>query len=281
MVKTLAFRVDSTQPNVSHTPNAPIEPETETAPPQPSVSFAENPPWGLRAVLLIFVFNFLAFNVIAAAVFVALHALARYRDLSLNSFTQSPLALIPQALSYLFTFFLMVLIVQKGSYDDFWSVLKWRWPHRIPSLLLVGIAMLGFAQLCSLFLPIPKSLPIDRFFRSTHAAWVLAIFGILVAPLYEELLFRGFLYPALRRFLPLTATVLVDGALFAGIHGPQLGWAWAPLLMLLIVGCVLTVVRWKTGSLAAAFLVHSAYNACDFALIFIATDGFRHLERLS
>lgn len=266
---------------MSFTPNAPLEPSTETASTQVRVSPAESPPWGVPAVLLIFVFNFLAFNVIAAAVFVALHAIARFRDLSLGAFTQSPLALIPQALSYLFTFFLMVLIVQKGSFDSFWSVLKWRWPHRILSLFLVGIALLGFAQLCSLFLPIPKSLPIDRFFRSTHAAWVLAIFGVFVAPLYEELVFRGFLYPALRRYLPLTATVLVDGAMFAAIHGPQLGWAWAPLLMLLIVGSVLTVVRWKTGSLAAAFLVHSAYNAFDFALLFIATGGFKHMERLS
>jgi len=101
-----------------------------------------------------------------------------------------------------------------------------------------------------------------------------------VGPFYEELLFRGFLFPALRRYLPLVASIVIDGLLFALYHGPQLAWSWAPMLLIFVVGSVLTIVRARTGSLGSAFLVHSAYNAFDFVLIFAATDGFRHMDKL-
>ncbi|PYY14943.1 MAG: hypothetical protein DMG61_08380 [Acidobacteria bacterium] len=152
--------------------------------------------------------------------------------------------------------------------------------RRVTSLILSGVGLLGVAQLCSALLPIPKSLPIDRFFRSTHAAWVLAVFGILVGPFYEELLFRGFLFPALRRYLPLVASIVIDGLLFALYHGPQLAWSWAPMLLIFVVGSVLTIVRARTGWLGSAFLGHSAYSAFDFVLICAASDGFRHMHKL-
>ena len=271
---------------MSLTPNPPFEPAQEPTT-QALESQAllpagddENPPWGVLGVLLIAGFNFLAFNLAAVGFFVALHAIPRYRGLSLEAFTQSPLALVPQILSYVLAFFLMVLIVQRETLEPFWSVVKWNWPQRSIFLILIGIGMVGIAQLSSTLLPIPKSLPIDRFFRSTHAAWFLAVFGIFIAPLYEELLFRGFLFPALRRYLPLAASIVIDGFLFALYHGPQLSWSWAPMFLIFVVGCVLTIVRSRTGSLGSAVLVHSAYNGFNFVLIFIATDGFRHMDKL-
>ena len=53
----------------------------------------------------------------------------------------------------------------------------------------------------SRLLPIPKSLPMDRFFQDRQGAYLMMIFGVAVAPLAEEMLFRGFLYPVLDRWL--------------------------------------------------------------------------------
>ena len=39
-------------------------------------------------------------------------------------------------------------------------------------------------------------------------------------------------------------------------------------------------VRVKWHSLAASALVHACYNGTIFALIFVATSGFRHLDKL-
>jgi uncharacterized protein len=75
--------------------------------------------------------------------------------------------------------------------------------------------------------------------------------------------------------------ILVTAILFAFIHEQQLAAAWAPLLMVFIVGLVLTIVRARTRSVASSVLVHMAYNATLFTMVYFASDHFRHLEKLS
>src|SRR3970282_2387006 len=77
----------------------------------------------------------------------------------------------------------------------------------------------------SLF-PSEKHLPIERLFSSTTSGYLLAMFGICVAPFMEELVFRGFFYPVFERRWGLRAAVLLTAALFAVIHGAQLAWSW-------------------------------------------------------
>jgi membrane protease YdiL (CAAX protease family) len=102
-----------------------------------------------------------------------------------------------------------------------------------------------------------------------------------LAPLVEELFFRGFLYPALARRLGVAAGVALTALPFALIHASQLARAWAPLLLLFIVGLVLTAVRARTRSVGASFLVHVGYNATLFALLYAGTDGFTNFEKLA
>jgi len=97
----------------------------------------------------------------------------------------------------------------------------------------------------------------------------------------EELFFRGFLYPVLARRLGMGAGVFLTALAFGLIHALQLGFAWAPVLLIFLVGTVLTMVRALTQSVAATFVVHAAYNSTLTVLTFIATDGFRHLEKLN
>jgi len=65
------------------------------------------------------------------------------------------------------------------------------------------------------------------------------------------------------------------------LHGPQLLNSWGPVLVIFLVGIVLTMVRAHKNSVAASLLVHVAYNGTISALMFIGTDGFRHLEKLN
>jgi hypothetical protein len=48
-----------------------------------------------------------------------------------------------------------------------------------------------------------------------------------------------------------------------------------------MVGLTLTITRAVTKSVAAGFLIHMAYNGTLSILLFVGTDGFRHLERLN
>jgi uncharacterized protein len=183
------------------------------------------------------------------------------------------------------------------------SAVQRRW---LP-LLGGGILLSLVVQLLSNFLPIPKTLPIDDFFRTPGDVWLVAIFGTFLAPIFEELAFRGFLLPSLasawdwmrgpeRRSPDLAAVAGLDqhwsapalvfsctltSIAFALVHSDQLAHAWAPLAVLFVVSLVLCWVRLWTRSLAASTLIHATYNGTIFTILFFATGGFRHLEKLN
>ncbi|MGH9480630.1 MAG: CPBP family glutamic-type intramembrane protease, partial [Terriglobales bacterium] len=75
---------------------------------------------------------------------------------------------------------------------------------------------------------------------------------------------------------PELLAILVTGLCFGLLHAAQLGWAWAAVLILVLVGIVLTAVRAVTGSLMASWLFHAAYNGTLFGVQYVVTQGFRH-----
>jgi len=75
--------------------------------------------------------------------------------------------------------------------------------------------------------------------------------------------------------------VLITSGGFAMVHGEQLGQAWGPLLVLFMVGLVLTLTRVVTRSITPGLLVHVGYNLTLFTLLYLGTDHFRHLERVT
>jgi membrane protease YdiL (CAAX protease family) len=96
----------------------------------------------------------------------------------------------------------------------------------------------------------------------------------------EELFFRGFLYPVLARRFGFIMAVLLTALPFACIHIIEYK-AWAPVLIVFLVGVVLTVVRAKRQSVASSFIVHSIYNGIPVLATIIASGGYRHLEKLT
>ena len=211
--------------------------------------------------------------------------------------------------------YLVALAVAWFTFPAIWqrsflAGLHWNAARLRPLLALVGI-MLGFAaQGVETLLPIPKNLPIEVAFRDAGSIWFLAFFGTLVAPLFEEIVFRGFLLPAVaiavdwvriprsadplaslehleawrvsQAFSPLALTVasLVTSLAFALIHAPQLGYTWSAVGLLAAVSLVLCFIRIRTNSVAASTVVHASYNLSVFLSLFAATSGFRHLERM-
>jgi hypothetical protein len=211
------------------------------------------------------------------------HALPAYRDVALTVLAADPKIIVgAQVASYPIVLVVMFVLVRIRTGEPFLTAISWKWPTgRAGAFLLLGVGVAFGIEVISHFLPIPKSLPIDKFFDTPATAYLMAFFGILLAPLLEEMFFRGLLYPLLRRLLGVLVAVLLTAALFAAIHGAQLGNAWAPILSIFIVGLALTIVRERTGSVAASFLTHAGYNTTLFVTLWFASDHFRHLEKVN
>jgi len=163
----------------------------------------------------------------------------------------------------------------------FFTAVHWRFPRRWLVMLAGGLLLALAVQILSISLPIPKQLPIEQYFSSPLGAWLMAGFGIVVAPFCEELFFRGLLFPVLRQRLGMLAALVLTSGLFAIIHASQLGRSWAAVSVLFVVGVVLTLVRAKTDSLASSVLVHSGYNLALFTLVYLSTSGFHDFKALT
>jgi uncharacterized protein len=245
-------------------------------------------------------------SVSAFAIVMGLHLMGRE---TAEQLLREPRLLIPSmAVGYLIAGAIVWAVFTYLWQQPFAQALQWNFSvvrRRWLVLLASGVGLSLIVQFSSNFLPIPKSLPIDDFFRTPGDVWMVAIFGTFVAPVFEELAFRGFLLPSLasawdwlrgRQEGPQAestrqenrwsgAAVVVACTLtsiaFALVHADQLAHAWAPLAVLFTVSLVLCAVRLMTRSLAASTFLHATYNATIFTILFFATGGFRHLDKIT
>jgi len=241
----------------------------------------EDPSWNGWDVLALFALSFVAVVVCLLVAGLVAHSYIR-PDRSLMRVTSSPeVIVVGQLLAYLFIFLLMYMLVDSRAGGHVREALRWNWPTNWTKYILAGIALEVFLVPFEFLLPMPKHLPMDDFFKTARDAYILSVFGILVAPLFEELLFRGFLYPVLARRFGLRLSILLTTVGFTFIHVPQLKYSWAPVLVIFLVGLALTTVRAFKKSVACTVLMHMAYNATIFVVAFIGTGGFRHMDRFN
>ncbi len=218
------------------------------------------------------------------------------------------LQIATQAITYLITLFAAWLFYPLLWDRPFLSGVGWHWPtarHQAWKLIALGLVLGGVMQVVTNFITPPKTLPIDDFFLTPSTAWLITLFGTVVAPIFEEICFRGFLLPAFAiaydwlslprtpqariRWqttttltpLSLIFSAILTSILFAAMHAEQIAHLWAALLLLFILSLLLTYVRVRTQSVAASALVHAAYNSFVFLTVIIATGGYRHLDRLT
>ncbi len=185
--------------------------------------------------------------------------------------------------------------------------LQWNGPAAMRNLLRLlplGVLLSALVQGLSNLISVPKELPLNEFFHTKSDIWLITAFGILLAPLFEEILFRGFLLPAFAiaydwLCLPRTEaaraswqssnalsqpalvfSAISTSVLFALLHGQQTAFTWPILGLLFCVSLILTTVRLRLRSVAASTLVHATYNATVFLAAFIVTGGYQHLDRL-
>jgi CAAX protease family protein len=269
---------DSSDPNDSAaTPAPPLATGIALLPPLPP-----DPAWNGWDVLRLIVLTIVA---LFASVFAVL-LVARWRlypHTPLIEIAKIPLVMVAgQSLAYVLVFaYMYVLVTRERRRPDFFAAIHWNWPSNISVYVLSGFVLAVALQLLAHVLPIPKDLPIDTFFRTPAEAWTLAILSVALAPLMEELFFRGFLYPVLARGIGVPIAVFLTALAFAALHGAQLMFSWGPVLVIFLVGLVLTIVRAKTNSVSAGVVIHMAYNGTITIAMFAATDGFRHLEKLN
>jgi hypothetical protein len=174
------------------------------------------------------------------------------------------------------------LLITIGHAQPFWRMLSWRriTPRNAVACLLGGAVLTATIALLPPVLPDANQFPLENLFNSRGAAFAIGAFAILVAPLMEEIIFRGILFGIFEAQTGLRSAILITALLFGGLHVPEYWGAWNHMLLIFLVGLVFSLARGLTGSLAPSVFLHAGYNASMMLGLFLSTEHFRNLHAL-
>ncbi|MDP9052230.1 MAG: hypothetical protein M3O31_16150, partial [Acidobacteriota bacterium] len=110
------------------------------------------------------------------------------------------LEIAAEAAAYAATLLMACFLYPLVWHRPFLDGLRWHWTaarSQASRLIPLGF-ILGFMSfLVDALISTTKKQPIDQFFLKPSDAWVMTIFGVFLAPVFEEICFRGFLVPAI------------------------------------------------------------------------------------
>jgi uncharacterized protein len=245
-------------------------------------------PWGWIDLLFLVIF-WIGGTLVAT---IALAIIFQSRGVSWIELQQSPRQLsafiiVDQVAISLFLMIYLAVYTRLRFDAPFWRTLGWREFDAVarsraaPYLrfIVLGLVLSGLVQLASAAFPAKTKLPIENFFQDRESALLLMLMSVLLAPVVEETIFRGYIYPVVARSFGVGASVIATGILFGLLHAEQLkGGLWQIALML-VVGIIFTWARAAKRTVLASYLLHLSYNSFLFLAFLVSSNGLRSLPR--
>ena len=152
-----------------------------------------------------------------------------------------------------------------GRSYDFFSL--WRF-------VLLGLSLgLGFFFLTEYGVLPPDDLPQPLFDAMVAAPFILKIIWslmfIILFPVVEETLFRGFLFTGLSQSWGPSMAGVFTTLVFVGVHMPKVLEYWPAFVAVTLLGTLTVWLRLRAGSLAPGIAMHSTYNGTLVAVGFL------------
>jgi membrane protease YdiL (CAAX protease family) len=144
-------------------------------------------------------------------------------------------------------------------------------PFKPTRMIAFGVGLAFFVVLLGSLLRIPEvETPFEKLLDDPVSRIAIALFGITVGPVVEELLFRGFLQPVMVNSLGVFPGILLTSVVFGGLHLMQNDFIWQSGVLITFVGFVLGVIRHVSGSTRASAIAHISYNSLPFLAVLFA-----------
>ncbi len=229
---------------------------------------------------------------VAASIFLGnLLALAFYAHgvnpaaLKKSETESSSFILLNQAILYGALLAYLYIRTKPGSEVSFWRALGWK-PIQTGSIsrgaiyagcILVGSFLCVIVTFASDAFGNKTKLPIQNLFQDRRTSMIFILMAVLIAPIVEETIFRGYIYPVLARTFGIGWGVLATGTLFGLLHAPQLWGGWVQIALLIVVGVFFTYARALSRTVTASYLLHLGYNSFIALAFLLLPNGYRSL----
>jgi len=256
-------------------------------PPPPSYPEDLEITWSWPHFIIFVLFGFISLMVVQGVMASLLvpHGHMNSKDLEKYLISDPKFSIGSMLIWYAALFFFLYVTLSLLRGHSFWQCLGWRkirprlgeLPKNPLIYFVSGCGLSLFVALASAEMKTPENLPMEELFKVRQTAMLFLAMAVLVAPLVEETLFRGYLYPLFARSFGVAPGIVLTGVLFGLMHGAQLGWTWGLVAMLVFVGIVFTIVRARTGSVFASYLMHLGYNSLISFFAVLGTHGFTKL----
>ena len=245
-------------------------------------------PWGW--IDLLFLVIFWIGGTLVATIALAIIFQSRgisWMQLQQSSRPMSAFIIVDQVAISLFLMIYLAVYTRLRFDAPFWRTLGWHDFDRVTKsravtylqFVVLGFVLSALVQLASAAFPAKTKLPIENFFQDRESALLLMLMSVLLAPVVEETIFRGYIYPVVARSFGIGASVVATGMLFGLLHAEQLkGGLWQIALMM-VVGIIFTWVRARKRTVLASYLLHLSYNSFLFLAFLVSSDGLRALPR--
>lgn len=134
----------------------------------------------------------------------------------------------------------------------------------IPVVLMIMVATYYVTRFFAYQPPVQPIVQVFMEEKQTMILWISALFAAIFGPVAEEIFFRGFMYPAVRKTLGVFWGMIITSAVFSLLHAHLVGF-----LPIFALGMLLVYLFEKTGSLVPSMAVHMIHNVAMVILVFV------------
>jgi membrane protease YdiL (CAAX protease family) len=182
-----------------------------------------------------------------------------------------------QVLLYAFLLGALAVIFRRYYGRPFWQSLRWVTAElSTPFVAACGVLVAFAVMVASVLMRTPDiDSPMKALLSDPTSVVMIAVIGTTLAPVCEEIVFRGFLQPLLVCSLGAGPGILLAAVPFGLLHLQEYGYSWRHALLISAAGAAFGWMRQRTGSTKAAAVMHSAYN-CVFFLLLAAQQAALH-----
>lgn len=185
----------------------------------------------------------------------------------------SILGIVP---THLLTLLLVWLVATEWRRRPFWKTIGFEWPESLNPLIgttacvLIAATLFAMGAMVTSFWGGNKT-DLDLLVESSiPARFATAFVAVFTAPLVEELIYRGLLYPAVENVLGKAVAICSVALLFAGVHVIQYKNNVSVIVVITLLSFTLTFLRAYTGKLLPSFVVHLVFNGIQSVIIVLA-----------